>query len=48
MTWYINIGDDIQRNQSIRFPFFRIIPEKYTPEDLVFKETLYECADAYV
>jgi len=48
MTWFINIGDDIRRNQSIRFPFFRIIDEKYKPEDLVFKDTLFECADAYV
>jgi len=48
MTWFINMGDDIRRNQDIKFSFFRSIDEDYTPENLVFTDTLYECADQYV
>jgi hypothetical protein len=48
MTWFINIGDDILRDQKIRFPFYRSIDEDYGPSDLIFKDTLYECADSCV
>jgi hypothetical protein len=48
MTWFINIGDDIQRDQKIKFPFVRSIDQDYTPSILVFTETLYQCADSYV
>jgi hypothetical protein len=48
MTWFINIGDDIKRDQNIKFSFFRSIDEDHSPQDLVFSNTLYECADPYV
>lgn len=48
MTWYIAIGDDITLNQKIRFPFCRSLDEDYTPDDLIFVNELYECADPYV
>lgn len=48
MTWFINIGDDILRDQKIKFSFFRSIDEDYSPRDLIFKDTLFECADSYV
>ena len=48
MTWFINMGDDIQRNQEIKFSFYRSIDEDYTPNNLIFSDTLYECADRYV
>lgn len=48
MTWFINIGDDILRDQKIKFPFFRSIDDNYSPRDLIFKDTLFECADSYV
>ncbi len=48
MTWFINMGDDIQRNQDIKFSFYRSIDEDYTPKNLVFTVTLYECSDQYV
>lgn len=48
MTWFINMGEDIQRNQEIKFSFYRSIDEDYTPSDLIFTDTLYECADPYV
>jgi molecular chaperone DnaK (HSP70) len=47
MTWFINIGDDILRDQKIKFSFFRSIDEDYSPRDLIFKDTLFECADSH-
>ncbi|KAI5460779.1 hypothetical protein BGZ63DRAFT_414898 [Mariannaea sp. PMI_226] len=43
MTWYINIGDDLLRDQKIKFPFTRPIDEHYHPSILVFHDRLYEC-----
>lgn len=48
MTWYISIGDDISRDQKIRFPFNRSLDVDYSPSDLIFTDQLYECADPYV
>lgn len=48
MTWYINIGDDIVRDQEIRLPFARDLEADYSPADLVFTDELYECSDRYV
>lgn len=46
MTWYINIGDDIQRDQKIKFQFYRDIDEDYSPDDLIFSDRLYQCEDS--
>ncbi|KAH6884874.1 hypothetical protein B0T10DRAFT_550765 [Thelonectria olida] len=43
MTWYINLGDDLLRDQRIKFSFIRSIDEDYDDTDLVFTEKLYEC-----
>ena len=40
MTWYINQGDDLLREQTIRFPFFRTLSENYTDDQLIFKDEL--------
>ena len=48
MTWYIQIGDDIRRDQKITFPFFRDIDEDYSPSDLIFVDVLYQCEDVLV
>ncbi len=45
MTWYIGIGDDIKRDQEIRFPFYRTLDENFLPSELIFTDRLYECAD---
>ncbi len=48
MTWFINMGEDIQRNQEIRFSFYRSIDEHYSSNNLIFTDTLHECGDQYV
>ena len=45
MTWYIRIGDDLLRDQKIRFSFSRSIREDYDSSDLIFRDELYECED---
>lgn len=45
MTWYINIGDDLLRDQRIKFPFIRDLDIDYGASDLIFVCTLYECAE---
>lgn len=45
MTWYIGIGDDIKRDQKIRFNFFRTLDENFKSSELIFTERLYECED---
>jgi hypothetical protein len=41
MTWYIEKGEDLQREQNIRFPFFRRLPRNYSDTDLIFEDTLW-------
>ncbi|KAK4182907.1 hypothetical protein QBC35DRAFT_419950 [Podospora australis] len=47
MTWYIKIGDDIQRDQRIKFPFYRSIDVNHHPDDLIFQSILYECVEKH-
>ncbi|OAQ70708.1 Hsp70 family protein [Pochonia chlamydosporia 170] len=42
MEWFIKKGDDIHRDQKIKFPFFRSLEDDYTSEDLIFHDTLYQ------
>ncbi|KFY82655.1 hypothetical protein V498_08516 [Pseudogymnoascus sp. VKM F-4517 (FW-2822)] len=44
-TWYIGIGDDLRRDQIIKFPFYRSINDDYSPDDLIFTDELYESKD---
>jgi hypothetical protein len=45
MTWYINIDDDLRRDQVVKFPFYRSIDADYSSEDLIFDSELYESSD---
>lgn len=40
MTWYIYKGEDLKRDQVIKFPFHRTIDRQYEPSDLVFYNDL--------
>jgi hypothetical protein len=44
-TWYIGIDDDLHRDQVIKFPFYRSINSDFTPDDLIFRDELYESRD---
>lgn len=48
MTWYINIGDDLIRDKTLKFSFFRTLDEKFSTQDLIFKDSLFESDDEYV
>ena len=48
MTWYINIGEELSRDQVIKFPFYRTLNENYTRDHLIFEDILYECQDRLV
>jgi len=41
MTWYIEKGDDLQREQKIIFRFYRRLSPDYGVNDLIFNDTLY-------
>ena len=45
MTWYIGVGEDMHRDQKIRFPFFRNLDKDFSPSDLIFTDNLIECSD---
>ncbi|TVY30987.1 Heat shock 70 kDa protein [Lachnellula hyalina] len=42
MTWYIHKGEDLQREQTIHFPFFHSLAVNYTPDDLIFSDELIQ------
>ncbi|KAK5658636.1 hypothetical protein OQA88_2029 [Cercophora sp. LCS_1] len=44
---FINIGDDIARDQEIKFPFYRSLDEDFSPDDLIFTDYLIECSDPF-
>lgn len=48
MTWYINIGDDLLRDQRIKFPFTRSFDFDYGASDLILVDSLYECTEKSV
>ncbi|KAK5223509.1 hypothetical protein LTR72_004895 [Exophiala xenobiotica] len=41
MTWYIEKGEDLQRDNKIVFPFFRRLSPEFPDTHLVFTDTLY-------
>lgn len=41
MTWYIEKGEDLSREQKIRFPFFRRLAENFPEDHLILEDTLY-------
>jgi hypothetical protein len=42
MTWYIYQGEDLKREQVMRFPFYRTLNDGYKPEELIFKDKLIQ------
>ena len=40
MTWYIVKGDDLKRDQRIKFPFFRTLDEGFGDNSLIFTSEL--------
>lgn len=42
MTWYITRGDDLLRDQKIRFPFYRRLPADFPDADLIFSDKLLQ------
>ena len=40
MTWFIFKGDDLKRDQSVRFPFYRQLSKGYETCRLVFQDEL--------
>ncbi|EFY98456.2 Hsp70 family protein [Metarhizium robertsii ARSEF 23] len=46
MAWFINKGEDIQRDHKIKFSFFRTLEKGYTNPELIFRDKLYECQDS--
>lgn len=43
MSWFINIGDNIQKDRKIRLPFLRVLPENFQSGPTMLQETLFEC-----
>ncbi|KAF4442543.1 hypothetical protein F53441_11704 [Fusarium austroafricanum] len=43
MTWYIYIGEDLKRDQMIKFPFYRTLNADYSNDDLIFTDKLITC-----
>jgi hypothetical protein len=42
MTWYIYIGEDLKRDQEVKFPFYRTLEINHSPSDLIFTDKLIE------
>lgn len=40
MTWFIFRGEDLRRDQKVRFPFYRRLPEGFSDNQLVFVDAL--------
>ncbi|KAH7175320.1 hypothetical protein EDB81DRAFT_769600 [Dactylonectria macrodidyma] len=45
MTWYIKLGDDLLRDQKIKFPFVQSVDENASSSALTFRNSLYESKD---
>ncbi|KAJ3537626.1 hypothetical protein NM208_g6234 [Fusarium decemcellulare] len=45
MTWYVRIGDNLVRDQTIRFPFERNLDDISDRFWLRFRDTLFECEE---
>ncbi|KAI1750185.1 actin-like ATPase domain-containing protein [Xylaria castorea] len=39
-TWYIYMGEDLKREQTIKFPFYRPLESPYSPSSLIFYDDL--------
>ncbi|KAF5593829.1 Hsp70 chaperone protein [Fusarium pseudoanthophilum] len=45
MTWYINIGDNLVRDQTIKFPFYRELNNIDDTSGLIYYSTLFQCEE---
>lgn len=46
MFWYINKGEDLKRDQRVKFRFYRAIGNDHRPHELIFnQELLYSDTD---
>ncbi|KAH8654245.1 hypothetical protein BGZ61DRAFT_500616 [Ilyonectria robusta] len=43
MTWYIYIGEDLKRDQMMKFSFYRTLNADYNNDDLIFTDKLITC-----
>ena len=44
-TWYIKRGQEIVRGKAITFPFFRTVPRRFEPKDLIFRDEMIRSGD---
>lgn len=42
MTWYIEMGEDLQRDKRVEFTFYRSLDMDYTPDELIFVDDLIQ------
>ena len=42
MTWYIHRGEDLQREQTITFPFYRTLLDGFPDSRLIFDDELIQ------
>jgi hypothetical protein len=42
MTWYIEMGEDLQRDKRVEFTFYRSLDLDYSPNDLIFQDDLIQ------
>lgn len=40
MSWFIHMGADLNRDETIRFPFYRTLEKNFSPYDLIFTNEL--------
>ncbi|TWU72224.1 hypothetical protein ED733_003541 [Metarhizium rileyi] len=45
MSWFIHIGDDIRRDQKVKYTFIHILEEDDFGKEMVFSCELWECQD---
>lgn len=43
MTWYIYQGEDLKRDQKLKFPFYRSLEDGFSSDSLVFDDELIQC-----
>ncbi|KAF2113917.1 hypothetical protein BDV96DRAFT_688202 [Lophiotrema nucula] len=43
--WYINVDDDLELDQVVRFPYYRTLLDGFTDDELIFVDELFECRD---
>lgn len=42
MTWFIYRGEDLLREQNVKFPFYRTLKDGYSDNDLIFEDELIQ------